>query len=92
MQGRKHKPAEVIRKLRQAEAELAAGTPLEEVCRTLEISDKTLYRWRKRYGGSAPEAAKELKRLEAENARLKKVVAELELDKAILKEALSGKY
>ena len=51
MQGRRHKPAEIVRKLRQAEADLAAGMSLEEVCRKLEISDKTLWRWRKRYGG-----------------------------------------
>jgi transposase-like protein len=71
---------------------LAKGTALAEVCRQLEITDVTYYRWRKEYGGLRVDQAKRLKELEQENTRLKKVVADLMLDKAILKEAARGNF
>ena len=84
-------PAEIIAKLREAEALLSQGQPLGTVCRELAISEQTYYRWRKEYGGLRTDQARRLKELERENARLKKVVADLALDKAMLQEALSGK-
>lgn len=84
-------PEEIISKLREAEVLLSQGQPIGAVCRGLEISEQTYYRWRKEYGGLRTEQARRLKDLERENARLKKVVADLALDKAMLQEALSGK-
>ncbi len=75
----------------EAEVELAAGKSVPTVCRKLAISEQTYYRWRKQYGGLRSNQAKQLKELERENARLKKLVAELHLDKAILEEAALGK-
>jgi len=85
---KRHKPEEVVAKVREAEAELGRGVPVEEVCRKLEISDATLFRWRHQYAGMSTPEAKRLKALEHENAELKHIVAELELDKRILKTAL----
>ena len=84
-------PEEIISKLREAEVLLGQGQPIGAVCRGLGISEQTDYRWRKEYGGLRTEQARRLKDLERENARLKKVVADLALDKAMLQEALSGK-
>jgi len=84
-------PDEIIRKLREAEVLLSQGQPLGTVCRGLGISEQTYYRWRKEYGGMRTDQARRLKELERENVRLKKLVADLALDKAILNEALSGK-
>ena len=85
------KAEDIINKLREAEILTSQGKTIEEVCRALSISDQTYYRWRKEYGGMGTEQAKRLKELERENAQLRKVVADLTLDKAILKEALRGK-
>ena len=85
------KAENIINKLREAEVLTSQGKTIEEVCRALSISDQTYYRWRKEYGGMGTEQAKRLKELERENAQLRKVVADLTLDKAILKEALRGK-
>ena len=85
------KAENIINKLREAEVLTSQGKTIEEVCRSLSISDQTYYRWRKEYGGMGTEQAKRLKELERENAQLRKVVADLTLDKAILKEALRGK-
>jgi transposase-like protein len=71
---------------------LAVGKTIGQVCQALEISEQTFHRWRKQYGGMKAEEAKRLKELEIENARLKKMVAELSLDKEILAEALRGNY
>jgi len=71
---------------------LAAGQSLGQVVQSLEVSEQTLHRWRNQYGGMKAEEAKRLKELDAENKRLKKLVAELTLDKDILKEALEGNY
>jgi putative transposase len=87
MKGKKYTAEQIVAKLREAEVLLAKGMALAEVCRQLEITDVTYYRWRKEYGGLRIDQAKRLKELEQENSRLKKVVADLMLDKAILKEA-----
>jgi putative transposase len=92
MKGKKHKPEQIIRKLREADAMLSAEKPIGQVCQALEISEQTFNRWRNQYGGMKSEEAKRLKELEVENKRLKKLLAEAELDKAILKEALEGNY
>ena len=92
MKGKKHKPEQIIRKLREADAMIAGGKTVGQVCQALEISEQTLSRWRNQYGGMKSEEAKRLKELDDENKRLKKLLAEAELDKAILKEALRGNY
>ena len=92
MKGKKHKPEQIIRKLREADAMLAAGKTIGQVAQTLEISEQTFHRWRNQYGGMKAEEAKRLTQLEQENRRLKKLVADLMLDKDILKEALEGNY
>ena len=91
--GRRHfKPEQIIHMLREAEIKLAGGKTIGEISRELGISEQTYYRWRKAYGGMQVSQAKRLKELERENARLKTLVAEQALDKAILEEALKGKY
>ena len=92
MRRKRHSPEQVVRKLREAEADLASGTALDQVCRKLGVSEATYHRWKKQYGGAGAEEVKRLKELEKENARLKAIVADLELDKKILKEALEGNY
>ena len=84
---KRHTPEQIIRKLRQAEVELAKGQSAVEVARKLGITEQTYYRWRKEFGGLRIDQAKRLKELEKENARLKKLVADQALDNAILKEA-----
>ena len=83
-------PEQIINKLRQAEVMLNQGATVAEVCRKIDIIDQTFYRWRKEYGGMRVDQAKRLKELEVENTRLRKLVADLALDKAILKEAAQG--
>ena len=92
MARKRFKPEEIIRKLREAEVKLAAGSTTPEACRALGISEQTYYRWRKEYGGMQVSQAKKLKDLERENARLKKLVADQALDKAILEEVIKGNY
>jgi transposase-like protein len=92
MKRKRHSPEQVIAKLREADALLGNGSSLGQVCQKLEVSEATFHRWRQQYGGMKASDAKRLKELEQENARLKRAVADLTLDKAILKEALSGKY
>ena len=87
MANKRHTPEQVIAKLREAEVLLAKGTKMPQVCRTLGVTEHTYYRWRKEYGGVRTDQVKRLKDLEKENGRLKKVVADLTLDNAILKEA-----
>src|SRR4051795_2019956 len=86
----RHSPEQIIRKLREADAELAKGTAIPEVCKALGIAENTYYRWRNQFGGIKADEMKRLKELEKENARLKALVADLSLDKAILKEAARG--
>jgi len=83
---------EIIGKLREAEVLSAQGQSIREICKRLSITDQTYYRWRREYGGLKVDQARRLKDLEKENGRLKKVVAELTLDVAILKEAASGNF
>jgi putative transposase len=85
------KPEEIINKLREAEVLSSQGQSVAEICRALGVTDQTYYRWRKEYGGMGTEQAKRLKALERENAQLRKVLADLTLDNAILKEAMRGK-
>ena len=82
---------QIITKLREAEVLLSQGMRVNEAARQLEISEQTYYRWRKEYGGLDTNQARKLKQLEKENLQLKKLVAELFLDNAILKEVLSKK-
>ena len=92
MKGKKHRPEQIIRKLREADVMMSAGKTIGQACQVLEVSEQTFHRWRNQYGGMKAEEAKRLKELEEENKRLKKLLAEAELDKAILKEALEGNY
>lgn len=84
---KRHTPDQIVAKLRQADVELGKGMKVPEVCRQLGVSEQTYYRWRTKYGGMDPLMAKQMKELEKENARLKKLVADQALDMAILKEA-----
>jgi len=83
---------EIVNKLRQADVELARGNTVAAVCKLLGITDATYFRWRKEYGGMKVDQAKRLKALEQENARLKRLLADAELDKANLKEAAKGNF
>ena len=83
-------PEQIIGKLREAEVLLGQGTDIGDAIRKLGISEQTYYRWRKEYGGMRVDQARRLKELETENGRLKKLVADLALDNAILKESLRG--
>ena len=87
-----YSPEQIVRKLRQAEANLATGSTIPEVARELGISEATFHRWRKRYGTMSSQEAKRLRELERENARLKKLVAEQALDIDILKEVNRGNF
>ena len=92
MPGKRVKAEEIVNKLRQADVELARGNTVAAVCKLLGITDATYFRWRKEYGGMKVDQAKRLKALEQENARLKRLLADAELDKAILKEAAKGNF
>lgn len=85
---RRHSPAQIVEKLREADRLLNAGQSLGQVLQALEVSEPTFHRWRNQYGGMKGSEAKRLKELEQENARLKRLLADAELDKAILKEAI----
>ena len=85
-------PEQIINKLREAEILLNQGATIAEASRKIGVTGQTYYRWRKEYGGLRIEQAKKLKNLEKENARLKKLVADLSLDNAILKEAAEGNF
>ena len=87
MSRKRYSPEKIIGMLREAEIALAQGVTVGQVCRELSISEQTYYRWRKQYGGLKISQAKRIKDIERENARLKKAVADLTLDKVILKEA-----
>ncbi len=92
MARKRYTTEQIITKLREAEVELAKGQTTPQVCKKLGISDQTYYRWRKEYGGLRVDQAKRLKQLEHENARLKKLVADLSMDNSILKEVSSGNF
>lgn len=88
MKRKRHNPEQIVGKLREAEAMLNTGATIGQVCQKLAISEQTFHRWRNQYGGMKSEEAKRLKQLEDENRRLKQAVADLTLDKQILKEAI----
>src|SRR3954464_7046383 len=81
----RHTPEQIIRQLREADAELAQGVPVADICKKLDIAENTYYRWRNQFGGIKADEMKRLRELEKENARLKALVADLSLDKVILK-------
>ena len=92
MARKRFKADEIINKLREVEIYQSRGMSLPEACRKIEVTEQTYYRWRKEYGGLRVDQARRLKELEKENQRLKRAVADVTLDKAILKEALEGNY
>ena len=92
MKQKRHTVDQVIGKLRRADVELGKGQKVGEVCKLLGITEQTYYHWRQKYGGMQPEMAKELKALQTENVRLKKLVANQALDMEILKEAAKGNW
>ena len=92
MATKRHTAEQIVRKLREAEVELAKGSTVKDACRKLGVTEHTYYRWRREYGGLKLNQAKRLKQLEKENARLKKLVAEKELDLSILKEVAEGNF
>ena len=92
MSGKRYSPEKIIGMLREAEVVLSQGLSVGQICRQLLISEQTYYRWRKQYGGLKISQVKRMKDIERENTRLKKAVAELTLDKVILKEALEENY
>lgn len=92
MKRKRHSPEEIVRKLREADAELAGGATVGDVSKKLGISENTFHRWRNQYGGMKADQAKRLKKLEKENARLKKIVADQAVDISILKEVAEGNF
>jgi len=87
-----YSPEQIINKLREAEIHINQGISISEASRKIGVTEQTYYRWRREYGGLRIEQAKKLKNLEKENARLKKLVADLSLDNSILKEAAEGNF
>jgi transposase-like protein len=92
MARKRHSAEQIIGKLREAEVALSKGLTTGEACRKIGVTENTFYRWRREYGGLRVDQAKRLKELERENGRLKKLVADLSLDKAILREAAEGNF
>ena len=90
MARKRHGAEQIITKLREAELMLSKGKSVPQACKKIGVTEQTYYRWRKEYGGLKLDQAKRLKELEKENARLKKLVADVSLDNAILREASSG--
>jgi putative transposase len=89
---KKHRPEEIIGKLREVEIALAHGATTGEACRRIAVTEQTYYRWRKEYGGLKVDQARRMKDLEKENARLRRAVSDLTLDKLILQEAAKGNF
>jgi putative transposase len=89
---RRHTPEQVVRKLREADRLLGEGRDLAEVCRLLEVSEATYHRWRNQYGGMKADDVKRLKELEVENSRLKRIVADKELENLALREIAKGNW
>ena len=92
MSQKRHSVDQIISKLRRADVELGKGKKVPEVCKLLEITEQTYYRWRREYGGMKTNQAKRLKELQRENTRLKRLLADAELDKAILREAANPNF
>ena len=89
---KRHSAEQIIHKLREAEVLISQGQTVAQVCKQIGVIDQTYYRWRKEYGGLKTDQAKRFKELERENARLKRLLADAELDKAILKEAAAPNF
>jgi DNA-binding transcriptional MerR regulator len=89
---RRHTPEQIIRKLREADRLLAEGTEIPEVCKALEVSEQTYHRWRATYGGMKADEVRRLKELERENASLKRIVADKELENLALREVAKGNF
>lgn len=89
---KRYTETQIVAKLRQADVLIGKGLTVPEVCREIEVSQQTYYRWRQKYGGMSPEMVKELKSLQKENARLRRVVADQAVDIAILKEVTSKNF
>jgi len=85
---KRYKPEQIVAKLRQADVELGKGMTVKEVCRRIEVTEQTYYRWRQKYGGMSPELIKELRTLQRDNQRLRKIIADQRIDMEILKEAI----
>lgn len=85
---KKFRPEQIVEKLRQADVELGKGVSVPEVCRAIEVSQQTYYRWRQKYGGMSPALIHELKTLQKENQRLRKIIADQRIDLEIIKEAI----
>ena len=92
MPRKRHTPEEIVAKLRQVDVLVSQGTVIADAVRSIGVTEVTYYRWRQEYGGLKTEQIRRLKELETENARLRRAVADLTLDKLILKEAASGNY
>lgn len=90
--GKRRKPEQVVRTLLKAEADIASGFTIEDVCRDIGVAVSTFHLWRKKYGNMAPSDAKRLKQLEEENTRLKRMVADMALDNAMLKDLAEGNF
>ena len=89
---KRYKPEQIVNLLRQIEVEIANGKTTPQACKEAEITQQTYYRWRKEFGGLKLDQAKRMKELERENAKLKRLVAELSLEKQILKDLASGNF
>jgi len=89
---RRHTPEQIVRKLREADRMLAEGMQLPEVCKALEVSEQTYHRWRAQFGGMKADDVKRLKELERENAQLKRLVADKELENLALREISKGNW
>ncbi len=89
---KRHTPEQIIAKLREAEVEISKGQSVPIACRKIAVTEQTYYRWRKEYGGLRLDQAKRLKELERENTRLKRLVADLSLDKVMLEEVARGNF
>ena len=92
MPRKRHKPEEIVAKLRQVDVLVSQGKPVAEAVRAIGVTEVTYYRWRQEFGGLKSDQVRRMKDLEAENARLRRAVSDLTLDKMILKEAASGNF
>lgn len=92
MARKRHSAEEIVNKLREAEVLIAGGTTVAQVCKQISVTDQTYYKWRREYGGLKTNQAKKFKELERENTRLKKLLAEAHLDKAMLQEVARGNF
>ncbi len=92
MARKRHSAEEIVNKLREAEVLIGGGETVAQACKQIGVTDQTYYKWRREYGGLKTDQAKRFKELEQENARLKRLVADLSLDKAMLQEVARGNF